>query len=145
MPAAPHVAEVGSDQDPAATQRRFVADTSIFVGIEQHRLARFPLDEPIATTVVTVAELTLGVLNAPDTASRSIRLRTLTVAQGLDCLCIDTMVADHWAEIVARSGSRGRRARVNDCWIAAIARANNAAVLTQDPDFSDLGVEVVTL
>ncbi len=130
---------------PPPGTRTFVADTSIFVGIEQDRLAAYPVDELIATTVVTVAELTLGVLSAADTETRSARMRTLAVAQGLDCLGIDSAVADHWAEIVAKAGARGRRARVNDCWIAAIARANGASVLTQDRDFSDLDVDVVTL
>lgn len=40
----------------------------------------------------------------------------------------------------------GRKAPVNDLWIAAIARANNLPVVTQDDDFdalADLGLLTV--
>ena len=130
---------------PVAGRRRFVVDTSVFVGLEQDRLERFPVGDQIATNVVTLGELTLGVLHAKDTASRNARLRTLTAAQQFECLGIDADVAEVWAQIVAQAKASGRRARVNDCWIAAIAKTNGATVLTQDRDFEMLDVDVVTL
>ena len=70
---------------------------------------------------------------------------TLAAAQELNCLAVDAEVADHWAALVAGARAADRRAKVNDCWIAAIARANDACVLTQDDDFDVLDVDVARL
>lgn len=123
----------------------YVADTSVFVGLEQERIASLPGDRPIATTVVTLAELQLGVLHATDVGTRSQRLATLQGVRELACLGIDERVAEQWATLVAHARAMGSRPKVNDAWIAAIALAHGAAVLTQDADFEGLPVEVVRL
>lgn len=123
----------------------YIADTSVFVGLEQERFASLPADRPIATTVITLAELQLGVLNAADVERRAQRLATLQGVRELACLGIDERVAEQWANLVAHARAAGRRPKVNDAWIAAIALVHDAAVLTQDADFDGLPVEVVRL
>jgi predicted nucleic acid-binding protein len=58
-------------------------------------------------------------------------------------LPVDDRVASAFAELVATARRAGRRPRVQDTWIAAMARAHDVAVYTQDDDFDGLAVEVV--
>jgi predicted nucleic acid-binding protein len=58
-------------------------------------------------------------------------------------LPIDDAVASAFAELVATARRSGRRARVQDTWIAATARAHNVPVYAQDNDFDALDVDVV--
>ena len=55
-----------------------VLDTSIFIASEQGRPLERPLAEEVSVSVVTLAELELGVLMARDSDTRSRRLATLT-------------------------------------------------------------------
>src|SRR5262245_61959534 len=96
----------------------YLADTSVMIGIEQGRLARLPDDRPIALSVITLAELHLGVINAADQGARRQRLRTLLQAQAYECLGIDVEVAERWAGLVAYARTHGKRLPVNDAWIA---------------------------
>ncbi len=76
-----------------------LADTSLFIALEQGRpLAGTPPDR-VAVSVVTIAELRLGVLAATDTSVRARRLETLTRADALDPLPIDRSVAAAWAAL----------------------------------------------
>lgn len=113
-----------------------VADTSIFIAQETGReLGELP--EKIAVSVVTVAELELGVLRAADPETRARRLATLSRVQSTyPLLPIGPEVASCFARIAAAERSRGRRLRRHDTWIAATAMKHEAAVLTQDSDFS---------
>ena len=113
-----------------------VADTSVFIAQETGReLGDLP--EKIAVSVITVAELELGVLRASDTSDRSRRLSTLSRVQSLyPSLPIGPEIASWFARIAAAERSRGRRLRRHDTWIAATAAHHGAAVLTQDADFS---------
>jgi predicted nucleic acid-binding protein len=113
-----------------------VADTSIFIARETGReLGELP--EKIAVSVVTVAELELGVLRAADPETRARRLSTLSRVQSTyPLLPIGPEVASCFARIAAAERSRGRRQRRHDTWIAATAMRHNAAILTQDADFS---------
>ena len=43
--------------------------------------------------------------------------------------------AAEWAYLLARLAEGKRRVNVNDVWIAAIAAANQLAVVTQDGDY----------
>jgi predicted nucleic acid-binding protein len=43
--------------------------------------------------------------------------------------------AAEWAYLLARLAEEKRRVNVNDVWIAAIAAANQLAVVTQDGDY----------
>jgi predicted nucleic acid-binding protein len=115
---------------------RAVADTSIFIAQETGReLGELP--EKIAVSVVTVAELELGVLRATDADTRARRLSTLSRVQSTyPLLPIGPEVASCFARIAAAERSHGRRLRRHDTWIAATAMKHAAAVLTQDADFS---------
>jgi predicted nucleic acid-binding protein len=116
--------------------RKAVADTSVFIAQETGReLGALP--EKIAVSVVTVAELELGVLRAADPKDRAVRLSTLSRVQSIyPLLPIGPEVASWFARLAADERSRGRRRRRHDTWIAATAMHHGAAVLTQDADFS---------
>lgn len=114
-----------------------LADTSAFIAREQGRAPAPPPGEAdeIAVSVVTVAELRLGVLLAGDVVSRSTRLATLQLAEALEPLPIDDRVGAAWARLVATLRAVGKRMPINDSWIAATALAHDVAVLTQDADY----------
>lgn len=59
---------------------RGLPDTSVFVGREQGRPMGDELPEELAISVITLAELRIGVLVAEDSPTRAIRLETLTRA-----------------------------------------------------------------
>ena len=87
-------------------------------------------------SVVTVAELHLGVLLADDPTIRAKRLRTLTSVQALfEPLPIDSAVARIFAEIVAEARRERKRPKIMDTWIAATAVTHDLPVYTQDDDF----------
>jgi predicted nucleic acid-binding protein len=115
---------------------RAIADTSVFIAQESGReLGDLP--EQIAVSVVTAAELELGVLRAPNATSRAIRLSTLSRVQSTyPLLPVDPEVASCFARLASSELSRGRRLRRHDTWIAATAMRHDAAVITQDADFS---------
>lgn len=126
--------------------RRALADTSLFIGLEQHRLAPAMVPTEIGVSVVTVGELKLGVLAATSTDVRVRRLRTLSDALALAPLPIDDEVADSWAALRVELRTRGRRMPINDSWIAATAIAHGLPVATQDDDYDDVpGLVVVRL
>lgn len=115
---------------------RAIADTSVFIAQETGR-GLGDLPDEIAVSVITAAELELGVLRATDADARAIRLSTLSRVQSTyPLLPIDPEVASCFARIAAAERNRGRRLRRHDTWIAATAMRHGAAVLTQDADFS---------
>lgn len=121
-----------------------VADTSIFIAQETGReLGELP--EKIAVSVITIAELELGVLRATDVEARARRLSTLSRVQSTyPLLPIGPEIASCFARIAAAERSLGRRLRRHDTWIAATAMKHDAAILTQDSDFSSFsGVAVI--
>ena len=95
--------------------------------------------------MITVAELELGVLRATLPETRARRFSTLSRVQSLyPLLPIGPEVASWFARIAAAERARGRRLRRHDTWIAATAMKHEAAVLTQDADFTSFeDVEVV--
>jgi predicted nucleic acid-binding protein len=124
--------------------KKAVADTSVFIAQETGReLGDLP--EKIAVSVITVAELELGVLRATDPHDRANRLSTLSRVQSIyPLLPVGPEVASCFARIAAAERSRGRRLRRHDTWIAATAMHHGAVVLTQDADFSSFAeVDVV--
>lgn len=127
-----------------SVHHRALFDTSVFIAAEQHR-ARGPLPEGAAISVVTLAELYLGVLMADDPVVRARRLQTLSAVQGaFQPLPIDEDVARTFAAIVAEARRLGRRPKVMDTWIAATAVAHGLPVYSQDADFGSIPqVEVV--
>ena len=124
-----------------------LADTSVFIALEGGRtLAVDRLPDELAVSVVTIAELRLGVLAAADSATRARRLATLTSAMAFDPLPIDDAVAEAWAGLRLQLRDRGRRMPVNDSWIAATAIALGVPVVTQDADYVELeGLDVIRL
>ena len=107
----------------------------MFIATEQGRpLGGLP-DEG-AISVVSLAELHLGVLVAADERTRARRLRTLAeVERAFDPLPVDADVARRFTEIVSQLRRRRRRPKVLDTLIAATAAALDLAVFTQDDDF----------
>jgi len=110
-------------------------DTSILIATENGRaLGTLPAAGTIS--VVTIAELHLGVLMADRSAVRQRRLRTLLSVQDLfEPIPIDNEVARTFAEIVAEARRLGRRPKIMDAWIAATAVARDLPLYTQDEDF----------
>jgi predicted nucleic acid-binding protein len=115
---------------------RAIADTSVFVAREAGRpLGDLPDD--IAVSVVTAAELELGVLRADDPVARATRLATLgRVRAEYTPLPIDDPTASCFARIADEELRAGRKLRRHDVWIAATGMRHGAAVLTQDADFT---------
>jgi predicted nucleic acid-binding protein len=124
-----------------------VLDTSVFTAGEHGRPLGRALPEHVSVSVVTLAELELGVLMARDHDARSQRLQTLTrVREQTAGLPADDRVASAYARLAAAELSAGRRPRVHDTWIAATALVHGAQVWTQDTDFTRFdAVEVVRI
>jgi predicted nucleic acid-binding protein len=122
-----------------------VLDTSIFVAVEQGRPLACPLPDQVSVSVITLAELELGVLVARDPDARAQRLATLTrVREETPGLPADGRVASAYARLAAGELAAGRKPRVHDTWIAATALVHGAEVWTQDDDFSGFAaVDVV--
>jgi len=125
-----------------------VLDTSVFIGLEAGRdvdVASLP--EVLVTTVITQAEIEVGVLSAPDVETRANRLATLEKLAGMPIIAADAEAAHKWARLRMFLREHGRRMEVNDLWIAAIAAANELPIVTQDADFDVLedapGVTVI--
>jgi predicted nucleic acid-binding protein len=118
-----------------ATADRGLLDTSVFIARESGRpLGTLP--SAAAISVVTIAELHLGVLMADRSAVRVRRLRTLTSAQNLfEPLPVDSDVARAFAELVAEARRTGKRPKIMNTWIAATALAHGLPIYTQDDDF----------
>ena len=119
-------------------------DTSVLVAGEQGR-PLVSLPEESAISVVTLAELHIGVLLADEPRIRAQRMRSLSeVDRTFDALPIDKDVARNFAMIVADARQRGRRPKIMDTWIAATGVTHDLPVYTQDADFDDLAeVQVV--
>lgn len=124
--------------------RRAVVDTSVMVAAESgRRLDRTALPDDGTVSIVTVAELRLGVLVADDHL-RAPRLATLERALTMRPLSVDASVAERWAQLRATLRAAGRRMPVNDSWIAATALAHGLPVVTQDDDYDDVpGLTVI--
>jgi len=126
---------------------RALLDTSIFIAKEQGRPLTTALPDQVAVSVVTLAELEVGVLVARDEEVRAQRMETLVMARERAAgIPIDQRIASAYARLAAAVLRAGRRPRIHDTWIAATAAVHAAAVWTQDKDFTEFGdVEVVRL
>lgn len=125
-----------------------VLDTSVFIAQECGRpLNSSLLPDQVATTVITLAELNLGVLAAGSADTRAQRLATLDAIADIAALPVDDDAARMWARLRIHLAETGRRVRINDLWIAAIATSRGLPVVTQDGDFDALvgvaGVEII--
>lgn len=117
----------------------------MFVAREQDRqLGELP--EEGLVSVITVAELRIGVLVAAEPGVRAQRMRTLAEVEALEPVPVDDEVARQFAEIVAEARSANQRPKILDSMIAATARALDVPVFTQDADFDAMpGVRVVRI
>ena len=97
-------------------------------------------------SAVTLAELRLGVLQAQNPQAASRRLSTYQLAQRFEALTVDEAVSDAWALLISRLRAAGRKAPVNDSWIAATAIAHGVPIVTQDSDYDAMpDVEVIRI
>ncbi|MCV7030030.1 type II toxin-antitoxin system VapC family toxin [Mycobacterium sherrisii] len=121
----------------STAQAAGVLDTSVFIATESGReLNEALIPDEVATTVVTLAELHVGVLAATTSDIRAQRLATLESVADVEVLPVDDEAARMWARLRIHLAETGRRVRVNDLWIAAIAAARGLPVITQDDDFA---------
>jgi predicted nucleic acid-binding protein len=122
-----------------------ILDTSVFIAVDQRRGLARALPEQVGVSVVTLAELELGVLMARDGDVRATRLATLTrVREQAAGLPADERVSSAYARLAAAELSAGRKPRVHDTWIAATALVHGAEVWTQDADFTAFAaIEIV--
>lgn len=123
-----------------------LGDTSVFIAVEKGRPLLATPPAALGVSYVTVAELTVGVLQAPSPEERVLRSRTLREVQRLRPLPVDRLIAATWAELRTAMREMKRRMPVNDSWIAATAIAHELPVVAQDDDYSDVpGLEVIRL
>jgi len=135
-----------SNGEVEVSQQEALADTSIFIGLENGRFDADKIPPQSVVSVVTIAELRLGVLSAQTLDVRAKRLATLRLAESLDPLPIDETVADAWATLVARLREAGKKAFRNDSWIAATAIAGRLPLATQDSDYDEMpGLRVIKI
>lgn len=66
--------------------------------------------------------------------TRPRRLATFDVVSRVEPLPVTAEAARHWARLQVGLAERGRRAKVDDLWIAEIAAADGLDVVTQDDD-----------
>ena len=127
--------------------KRALADTSVFIGLEATRFdpSRFDGFE-WGVSAVTLGELRLGVLQAQNPEAASRRLSTYQLAQQFEALIVDEAVSEAWALLISRLRAAGRKASINDSWIAATAIAHRVPIVTQDSDYDGMpGVEVILI
>ncbi|WP_120271078.1 PIN domain-containing protein [Mycolicibacterium novocastrense] len=124
-----------------------ILDASVFIADKNGRqLETSLIPEQLATTVVTLAERNAGVLAARTSEIRARRLRTLDAVADMTAFPVDEEAARLWALLRVHVAEAGRRVRINDLWIAAIAAARQLPVVTQDEDFDVLeGVAGLTI
>ncbi len=127
---------------------RGILDTSVFIANESGRaIDAQRLPDESAISVVTLAELQVGMLAAVDSQTRATRLATVDLARDMEVLPAEERVALAWARLRVHLAEVGRRVNVNDLWIAATAIAQGLPVVTQDLDFDPLegvlGLEIV--
>jgi predicted nucleic acid-binding protein len=111
-------------------------DTSVFIARETKRpIGELP--DHVAVSVVTIGELQLGVLSAPDSTSRARRADTLALARAADPIPISEPVMVTWARLVVDCRAAGihRTVKLTDALIAATAIEHGLAVVTQDDDY----------
>jgi len=124
---------------------RALLDTSFFVASESGRpLGHLPGVTQTEISVVTLAELVVGVLLAED-HDRPQRVATLSAVESTwDPLPIDAEVARQFAQIVAALRAARRLVPVLDALLAATAVVEQIPVVTQDRDYELMpGVEVI--
>jgi len=126
---------------------RGLLDTSVLIAVESGRPLRTEaMPETTAISVVTKAELRVGIFAAEDVEARDRRLATFELANRIVALPVDETVSRAWAQMRVYARASGQRVEINDMWIAATAAAHEIPVFTQDGDFDALsGVAGLTV
>ena len=98
------------------------------------------LPDRVAVSVVTIGELQLGVLHAPNEVARARRASTLVLARTADPLPITEAVMVAWARLVSdcRRAGLQRTVKLNDALIAATAVEHGLPVVSQDDDYRQI-------
>ena len=118
---------------------RGLFDTSAIISATENRtFDSSALPDEVAVSVITLGELQAGVHAARDIRTRTIRLETLGRIAHLDVLNVTPSAATEWAKLRALLAEAGKKAGVNDLWIASIALANGLSIVTQDDDFDTI-------
>lgn len=97
----------------------------------------FDDNEEYSISVVTIAELQFGVLQAAGSPSQAGRLQRLSMIENAyDVIPVDAAIARAYAECAAKISARGRnpRARAFDLLIAATAKSRGATLITHNID-----------
>ena len=82
----------------------------------------------------------------PRIPKRHPQTSTYQLAQQFEALTVDEAVSEAWALLISRLRAAGRKAPINDSWIAATAIAHRVPIVTQDSDYDDMpGVEVIRI
>jgi hypothetical protein len=121
------------------TEPSGLLDTSVFIAREaQPPLAELPTR--VRVSVVTIGELQLGVLTAPDAGSLARRGDTLALARTAEPALITESTMAAWARLVADCRIAGvqRMVKLTDALIAATAIDLGLAVVTQDDDYDQI-------
>ncbi|MBX3194786.1 MAG: PIN domain-containing protein [Microbacteriaceae bacterium] len=107
------------------------------------------MPDELYVSAFTLGELEHGNHTAPDATARRARTRTWALASECEPLDTDLQVASEWALLRHLLETAGRRVRVNDLWIAAIAIAHDLPVVTRDEDFDAIAavsrLQVITV
>lgn len=112
-------------------------DASVFIAAEVGRPLRRRPDGEARVSVVTLAELRLGVLRSEGEV-RELRETTLATARRFMPMPVDEYVADELAALLAKLRASQRRAKAFDCFVAATALAHDLTVVAQGADFHAL-------
>jgi hypothetical protein len=112
-------------------------DASVFIAAEAGRPLKQRPDGEVRVSVVTLAELRLGVLRSEGVV-RELREATLAEARRFVPMPVDEHVADELASLLAKLRASQRRAKAFDCFVAATALAHDLTVVAQDMDFEEL-------
>lgn len=110
---------------------RVVLDTSVLLAGHVERAG-----DEVAISVLSIAEMQMGVLLAKDDDTRAARLTRLSrMERTYDPLPVDSAVAASYATLATATRRAGRKAstRTIDLLIAATAHAHNATLVTANP------------
>jgi len=114
-------------------------DTSAIIAAEHRPIVNATeLPDEFFLSVVTLAELQVGIFAARDTETRARRMATLDSVAGFEVLPADADAATEWSRLRYRLAESGRRINVNDLWIASIALVHGVPVISRDADFAVL-------
>ncbi|MDR5698880.1 type II toxin-antitoxin system VapC family toxin [Agromyces aerolatus] len=107
------------------------------------------IDDDVAITAITLAELLAGVRRLPMGRRRSVLVESIERAvqpyrDTRSVLSFDDRAADHYADILDAREKSGQPISMADAQIASICRARNAVCATRNTrDFDRTGIELV--